>query len=110
MHWASMSSRWHADYERGRPGYPPSVTRVSGLPHSDTVLELGAGTGKLTCLLVAEFADVIAVEPDPEMRRLLVARCPRAQVLAGSAEQIPLVTSTGRDCWSAGRLCNTPLR
>jgi len=55
------------------------------------VLELGAGTGKLTRLLVAEFADVIAVEPDPEMRRLLVARCPRAQVLAGSAEQIPLV-------------------
>jgi SAM-dependent methyltransferase len=54
------------------------------------VLELGAGTGKLTRLLVDEFAHVVAVEPDPEMRRWFVARCPQATLLGGTAEQVPL--------------------
>ena len=54
------------------------------------MLDLGAGTGKLTRLLVSRFEDVVAVEPDPGMRRLLVALCPEARVLDGSAEAIPL--------------------
>ena len=50
---------------------------------------LGAGTGKLTRLLLARFRRVIAVEPDEEMRRLLVLLCPDAEVAAGNAEAIP---------------------
>ena len=90
MHWTEMSVRWHADYEHGRPSYAPTAARVPGLPRSAVVLELGAGTGKLTRLLVDEFAHVLAIEPDPEMRRWFVARCPQAELLGGTAEQIPL--------------------
>jgi ubiquinone/menaquinone biosynthesis C-methylase UbiE len=82
--------RWHDDYERGRPGWPPEALALPGLPSAATVLDLGAGTGKLTRLLVSSFEDVVAVEPDPGMRRLLEALCPEARVLAGSAEEIPL--------------------
>jgi SAM-dependent methyltransferase len=85
-----MSSQWHEDYERGRPGYPASVVHLHGGPGSKSVLELGAGTGKLTRLLVQDHADVVAVEPDPEMRRWLVACCPEAALIAGTAEAIPL--------------------
>jgi SAM-dependent methyltransferase len=58
------------------------------------VLELGAGTGKLTSLLVEEFVRVLAVEPDPEMRRRFAARCPMATLLGGTAEQIPLADTS----------------
>jgi SAM-dependent methyltransferase len=87
---AGSRDRWPEDYERGRPGWPPAVTGVAGVSSSATVLELAAGTGKLTRVLLGRFARVIAVEPAPAMRRLLVERCPAAEVLAGSAEQIPL--------------------
>jgi SAM-dependent methyltransferase len=80
--------RWPEDYERGRPGWPPQVVDVPGLPPTATVLELGAGTGKLTRLLVSTFGRVIAVEPAEAMRRLLVTHCPEAEALAGSAEEI----------------------
>lgn len=89
--YTGRSDRWHDDYERGRPGWPDEVVEVPGLPSAATVLELGAGTGKLTRLLVSRFEDVVAVEPDEGMRRLLVALCPEAQVLTGGAEEIPLV-------------------
>jgi ubiquinone/menaquinone biosynthesis C-methylase UbiE len=82
--------RWPEDYERGRPGWPPEALDVPGLPADATVLELGAGTGKLTRLLVRTFAHVIAVEPEQAMRRLLARHCPEAVLLAGSAEEIPL--------------------
>jgi SAM-dependent methyltransferase len=82
--------RWAEDYERGRPGWPPEVVDVRGLPASATVLELGAGTGKLTRLLVGTFACVLAVEPAEAMRRLLLARCPEAEPVAGTAEGIAL--------------------
>ena len=80
--------RWPEDYERGRPGWPPEVVDVPGLPPTATVLELGAGTGKLTRLLALTFDRVIAVEPADAMRRLLVTHCPEAEALAGSAEEI----------------------
>lgn len=54
------------------------------------MLELGAGTGKLTRLLVPRFGRVVAVEPEQAMRRLLTAACPEAEALDGSAERIPL--------------------
>jgi SAM-dependent methyltransferase len=58
------------------------------------VLELGAGTGKLTRLLVPTFARVIAVEPEDAMRRLLAVYCPGADVLAGRAEEIPVADAS----------------
>jgi ubiquinone/menaquinone biosynthesis C-methylase UbiE len=75
-----------ADYERGRPGYPERVVEVAGLPRSSDVLDLAAGTGKLTRLLARHFDRVAAVEPDDALRALIR----EAKVLAGSAEQIPL--------------------
>ncbi len=85
--------RWPEDYERGRPGWPPGVVKIPGLPSAATVLELGAGTGKLTRLLISKFARVVAVEPAEAMRRLLVQLCPESEVLAGSAEEIPLANA-----------------
>jgi SAM-dependent methyltransferase len=82
--------RWPDDYERGRPGWPPEAAKLPGVPPTATVLDLGAGTGKLTRLLVSEFRHVVAVEPAEGMRRLLVALCPDAEVLSGSAQEIPL--------------------
>ena len=93
-HWKEMAARWHEDYERGRPSYPPQVVDVAGLPTSATVLEVGPGTGKLTRLLVAEFAHVLAVEPDPEMRRWFASLCPQAGLLGGTAEQAPLADAS----------------
>ncbi|MGH2377705.1 MAG: class I SAM-dependent methyltransferase [Candidatus Limnocylindria bacterium] len=87
---AGSGDRWVDDYERGRPGYPAQVIDVLRLPRTATVLDLGAGTGKLTRLLVRAFDRVIAVEPAAAMARTLVARCPEAEVLDGTAEAIPL--------------------
>jgi SAM-dependent methyltransferase len=87
---AGSLDRWPEDYERGRPGWPPAVVDVPGLESEATVLELGAGTGKLTRLLVPTFERVAVVEPATAMRRLLVAICPEAEVLHGTAEEIPL--------------------
>ena len=50
------------DYERGRPGYPDRVVEVAGLPPDAYVLDLAAGTGKLTRLLARRFTRVVAVE------------------------------------------------
>jgi len=61
-----------------------------GLGPEATVLDLGAGTGKLTRALVPRFARVIAVEPDDAMRTVLEEVVPGAESLAGSAEAIPL--------------------
>jgi ubiquinone/menaquinone biosynthesis C-methylase UbiE len=77
-------------YERGRPGYPQeavdSIVRELGLRPGRTVLDLAAGTGKLTRLLVPSGANVIAVEPVREMREKLTG----VVALAGTAEHIPL--------------------
>ena len=81
-------------YERGRPDYPAAaidhlVERI-GLRPGRTALDLAAGTGKLTRLLLASGANVLAVEPLPEMRAELARRVPGVAVLAGTAERIPL--------------------
>ena len=82
--------RWPDDYERGRPGWPVEALEVPGLPATATVLDLAAGTGKLTRLLVSRFGRVVAVEPSEPMRRRLVRFAPEAEALDGSAEAIPL--------------------
>jgi ubiquinone/menaquinone biosynthesis C-methylase UbiE len=82
------------DYELGRPGWPePLLDEVAGElglgPESD-VLDLAAGTGKLTRQLVTRFGRVVAVEPDDAMLALLAEVVPEAEALAGAAEAIPL--------------------
>lgn len=71
------------DYERGRPGYPPeaidALIRELGLERRSVVVDLAAGTGKLTRDLTGRFDRVIAIEPLAEMREQLArtARRPR---------------------------------
>lgn len=86
--------RWTEDYERGRPGWPHAVVEIPPLARSDAVLELAAGTGKLTRHLVETFDHVVTVEPADAMRRMLISRCPGVEVLAGSAEEIPLADAS----------------
>ena len=82
------------EYELGRPRWPEElIDQVAGeleLGSDATVLDLGAGTGKLTRDLVPRFGRVIAVEPDDAMRAVLEEGVPEAESLAGSAEAIPL--------------------
>jgi SAM-dependent methyltransferase len=76
----------------GQPGEPagPDEAALPGL----RVLDLGAGTGKLTEVLLSLGAQVTAVEPDPDMLSELRRRLPRARALQGSAEAIPLPDSS----------------
>lgn len=77
-------------YERGRPEYPQEAIRwLVGDAPAD-VVDLGAGTGKLTRGLVALGHRVVAVEPLGEMRGELEKAVPGARVFEGSAETIPL--------------------
>jgi ubiquinone/menaquinone biosynthesis C-methylase UbiE len=82
------------EYELGRPEWPDElierVARDLDLGADSTVLDLGAGTGKLTRALVARFGRVIAVEPDDAMRGVLEEVVPAAEALPGRAEAIPL--------------------
>jgi SAM-dependent methyltransferase len=81
-------------YERGRPSYPDdAVAHLAvelGLGPSVRVLDLAAGTGKLTRLLVEGGAVVVAVEPVAAMRAALARAVPGIPVLEGTAEAIPL--------------------
>jgi SAM-dependent methyltransferase len=81
-------------YERGRPDYPAAaiariVSRLE-LRRGCTVLDLAAGTGKLTRLLVPSGANLIALEPVREMRLQLERQVPGVATIAGTAERIPL--------------------
>jgi SAM-dependent methyltransferase len=82
------------EYELGRPEWPDElIDRVVGeleLGPDATVLDLAAGTGKLTRALVPRFSHVIAVEPDDAMREVLEEVVPDAEALPGHAEAIPL--------------------
>ncbi|MCW2968819.1 MAG: smtA [Solirubrobacteraceae bacterium] len=81
-------------YERGRPDYSPAVvgafTAELGLERGSRVLDLAAGTGKLTRALVAAGLDVTAVEPLREMRGILAGTVGPERVIEGVAENIPL--------------------
>jgi len=78
------------EYDRGRPGWPPAVLDLLPLRDDATVLDLGAGTGKLTRTLADRYARVIAVEPLDELRAILAERVPEADARAGAAERIPV--------------------
>lgn len=81
-------------YQRGRPEYPPALgtwlSDVLGIRKGVRVVDLGAGTGKFTKLLMGTGAVVTAVEPVDAMRARLAESLPGAQALAGTAEAIPL--------------------
>jgi ubiquinone/menaquinone biosynthesis C-methylase UbiE len=82
------------EYDCGRPGYAPeAIARLVAeleLGPGASVLDLGAGTGKLTAMLVPSGAEPVAVEPDPRMRARLERSLPGVTALEGSAEAIPL--------------------
>ncbi|HTZ85598.1 MAG TPA: methyltransferase domain-containing protein [Solirubrobacteraceae bacterium] len=81
-------------YERGRPDYPPAaigaLVAELGLALGARVLDLAAGTGKLTRALLTAGLDVVAVEPQGPLRETLAAGVGAERVLDGLAEQIPL--------------------
>ncbi len=89
-HFASVADA----YERGRPEYPPAVVGALmaelEIPPGAPVLDLAAGTGKLTRALLRAGLDVIAVEPQDSLREVLSARVGHEHVRAGLAEAIPL--------------------
>ena len=99
-----MSSRVHEKaeafgpaagaYERGRPSYPAEaitflVDRLALQP-GRRVVDLAAGTGKLTRLLVPSGASVIAVEPVAGMRDELMRQVPEIEAVDGTAESMPM--------------------
>jgi SAM-dependent methyltransferase len=79
-----------AEYDRGRPGYAAeAISWLLGDEPLD-VVDLGAGTGKLSEALLAAGHRVTAVEPLAEMRTILQDRVPEAQALDGTAEETGL--------------------
>jgi SAM-dependent methyltransferase len=77
-------------YDAHRPTYPPAALTWALGDAPRTVVDLGAGTGILTRVLVGLGHEVIPVEPDAQMRAALAAGTPGVEPLAGSAEAIPL--------------------
>lgn len=79
-------------YDRARPSYPPDAAAWLVGAERSTVVELGAGTGKLTELLVAAGHEVIATDPLPEMLAHLRTRVPGARAAVATAERIPVAS------------------
>jgi SAM-dependent methyltransferase len=100
IHWAAAAGFAAAAdvYERARPGYPEAavawLAERLGIEPGVDVLDLAAGTGKLTRLLVPLGARVVAVEPIAEMRARLTEAVPGVEALEGTAEAIPLSASS----------------
>jgi SAM-dependent methyltransferase len=82
-----------AAYDRARPDYPLEAVRWLldrlAVGPDDTVVDLGAGTGKLTEHLLRSGATVIAVEPVPEMRAALARKLPSVKAVDAVAERLP---------------------
>ncbi len=77
-------------YDEMRPSYPLPAVRWALGDRPGRVVDLGAGTGILTRVLLGLGHDVVPVEPDPGMRDRLGRATPGVTALAGSAERIPL--------------------
>jgi SAM-dependent methyltransferase len=80
-------------YERARPSYPEEavswMAERCSLGAGSTIVDVGAGTGKLTRLLPATGARVVAIEPVPEMRAKLDGLGSGVEALDGTAESLP---------------------
>jgi SAM-dependent methyltransferase len=83
-----------ADYAEHRPDYPADGIRWALGDGPRSVLDLAAGTGKLTAGLLALGLSVTAVEPDDAMRAELSRRFPQVAALSGTAEAIPLASAS----------------
>lgn len=85
-------------YERGRPDYEPALVDWlidrAALEPGRVIVDVGAGTGKLTRALLASGAEVVAVEPVAGMRAVLEREVSVARVMAATAEQLPLGDSS----------------
>lgn len=91
---ARSFGRIASEYDGIRPDYAPEALHRAEealcLTASSRIADLAAGSGKLTRALAGRFAEVVAVEPDDEMRAVLARRSAGVEVLAGTAEEIPL--------------------
>jgi SAM-dependent methyltransferase len=80
-------------YERSRPDYPgEAIDRMIQdleIGRTATVLDMGAGTGKLTRMLLPTGARLVGLDPVEAMRRMLIAAVPEALVVGGTAEALP---------------------
>jgi SAM-dependent methyltransferase len=81
-------------YDRARPGYPEDAVRWLIGPTPGRVLELGAGTGKLSAVMLGLGHQVVAAEPSLPMLRYLEVAAPKAHRLQGGAEAIGLSSSS----------------
>jgi SAM-dependent methyltransferase len=95
---ASSFGSQAAAYAAYRPDYPADLLAWALAPLRSAgrlrVLDIGAGTGKLTGGLLAQDVDVVAVEPDPAMLVELTSRFPGVDAKTGNAEEIPLPDSS----------------
>ncbi len=85
-------------YERARPGYSPEavdhlVARLGVVP-GRRVLDIAAGTGKLTREIVARGASVVASEPSPSMREVFATAVPGTPQVGATAEALPFADRT----------------
>ena len=98
-------SRASATYASGRPGYPQAVSGwlrgTLGISAGDSVVDLGAGTGKFTACLARTGADVVAVEPVRPMLDVLRRAHPAVRTFEGSATQIPLADGSADAVFAA---------
>jgi ubiquinone/menaquinone biosynthesis C-methylase UbiE len=88
--WAHSFGSVAEAYERGRPTYPVEAVRWMLGDHPQTVLELGAGTGKLTRVISGLGHDVHATDPDEAMLQVLEREVPGVRTAQAGAEEIPL--------------------
>ncbi|MCS3842718.1 class I SAM-dependent methyltransferase [Microbacterium sp. AK031] len=82
------------EYDRYRPGFPAAAAAEIIPELVDSVLDLGAGTGKFTELLIERADRVVAVEPSAAMLDVLRAKLPNVEAIVGGAESIALPDAT----------------
>jgi SAM-dependent methyltransferase len=87
---ATVFGSFAPEYDRWRPGYPDGAVDWLLPPGARDVLDLGAGTGKLTTALLARGVRVTAVDPDPAMLAVLAGRHPDVPAHRAAADALPL--------------------